>query len=240
MRVSTFRERFINWVTSWSVTCGRKTSTVSLPSTTSNCSSGITVSALKGSTKLTSSNTKKVVRFAEANGEVVAEVFYRSDTDKPTKMVRHLEECVDEVYIKNGTITGFIKVKNLESGRQVLVRYTEDNWESFKQVKPKRVVRKTDSKGRQHLKIVKERKSKLLRRRKQINPGSTTANQQMTFLFKMKVDETALHQVELVIISSLNDEIDTTHQQCYLFKCPRRSWEEHTTDINRTNNSSRQ
>ena len=228
MRVSTFRERFINWVTSWSITCGRKSSNSSLPSTTSNCSSGITVSALKGSTKLTSSNTKKVVRFAEANGEIVAEVFYRNDRDKPTKMIRHLEECVDEVYIKNGTITGFVNVKNLESGRQVLVRYTEDNWESFKQVKPKRVIRKTDSKGRKRMKIVRERRNKLLRRRKQVNPGSI---QELTFLFKIPVNETTLHQVELVIISSLNDVIDTTHQQCYLFKCPRRSWEENTPDI---------
>ena len=239
MRVSTFRGRFINWLTSWTVTCGRKTSTASLPSTTSNCSSGITVSALKDSTKLTSSNTKKVVRFAEANGEVVAEVFYRNDRDRPSKLVRHLEECVDEAYIKNGAITGFIKVKNLESGRQVLVRYTEDNWESFKQVKTKRVIRKTDSKGRQRVKIVKERKNKLLRRRKQINPGSTTANQDTTFLFKIKVDETSLHQVEIVIISSLNNVIDTTHQQCYLFKCSRRGWEDNTTD-NKTCNSPKQ
>ena len=220
---------WITWITSWRITIGRKDSN-SNPSTSnsSNFSSGSTVSALKDSTKLTRSNVKKVVRFAqEANGKVVAEVI---NTDERVNFVRPFEESIDEVYIKEKVITGFIKVKNLESGRQVLVRYSEDNWKSFKQVIPRRVERITNSKGKEEIKIIKERNGLLSRRRKQVNPSANSpiATQEMTYLFKIEVEQPELRQVELVVISSLNNVIDTNHQQCYLFKRSRRSWEANT------------
>ena len=226
-------ERFYNWLTSWRISFGRKNSTQN-SSTTSNCSNfscGSTVSALKDSTKLTRSNVRKVVRFAQENGKVVAQVINNHDRDKAVKVVRSFEESIEEVFIKEGVITGFIKVKNLEPGRQVLVRYTEDNWKGFKQVNPRRVERIIDSKGRKQIKTVKEKNGLLSRRRKQVNPSvnSTIVNQEMTYLFKFEVEQTELHQVELVVISSLNNVIDTNHQQCYLFKRSRRSWEANGT-----------
>jgi hypothetical protein len=190
---------------------------------------------------------KKVVRFAQENGKVVAEVINNHDRNK-VKVVRPFEEAIEEVYIKDGIITGFIKVKNLEAGRQVLVRYSEDSWKGFKQVTPRRVERITDPKGREEIKIVKERNGLLSRRRKQVNPSanSRVASQEMTYLFKIEVEQPELRQVELVVISSLNNVIDTNHQQCYLFKCSRRSWEANSNALpsaresHNTNSTSRQ
>ena len=220
--------RLHNWWTSWSwsISFGRKNSSSNVPSTSngSNFSSGSIVSALKDSTKLTSSNTKKVVRFAEYNGKVVAEVFNDGDRDNTINVKQPLEESLEEVYIKDGRISGFIKVKHLESGRQVLVRYTEDNWKCFKQVESRRVERIIDSKGKMQIKRVKERNSILSRRRKQVNPSVD-----YTYLFEFCMDQAEVHQVELVVISSLNDVIDINHKQCYQIKCPRFGWEANGT-----------
>ena len=241
MSSRTLRRRLYNWVASWSISFRRKESTSSASSTiNSNFDSAeSTVSVLKSSnTRLSSSNIKKVVRFAEEDGKVLTQIMNNHESNK--NVVGSLDESLEDVYMRGGVIRGFITVKNLEAGRQVLVRYTEDNWLGFQQVTSKRVQRTIDSKGRQQLKEVKEKNSRLPRRRKQVDPSP---DYEKTYFFKFEVDETKLNDVELVIISSLDNVIDTNHRQCYSFKCVRRSWEASSTVCSRpmnVNSSSRQ
>lgn len=229
------RERFYQWITSWHISSSRKdsmsTGSPSSVSTSSNFSSGSTASALRDRTKLSSSNLKKVVRFAEQDGKVVAEVINVDGWSNVGRDVGPLQESLEEVYIKNGLLSGFITVKNLEPGRQVLVRYTENNWKAFKQTKPRQIRRVIDSKGREKIKFVKEKNSILSRRRKRVKPGEikvlskNAEAQNVTYLFKIQLDSSNVHYVELVVISSFEDVIDTNHQQCYLLKNTRPSWE---------------
>ena len=226
--------RFYSWVASWQVSARRKGSTSSVgPSSSSNCSNFSyenTTSALRG--KLTSSNIKKVVRFAEDGGKVLAQVMNNNE--------ERLDEALEEVYIKDGLIRGFIKVRNLEPGRQVIVRYTDNNWKGFKQVQAQHIERIIDSKGKGQIRHVKVKNGKLSRRLKQVNPcvGTKSETHEMTYYFKMKVEQSKLNQVELVIISSFNNVIDTNHQHCYTLKPLRCSWEVNGTsqhwDVNRS------
>ncbi|XP_046843040.1 uncharacterized protein LOC124437062 isoform X3 [Xenia sp. Carnegie-2017] len=227
MLIHNLRER-LHHLISWRIQVRPKRDLANKRSSSSNISnyssaSATSMTALKDSKKISRTRTMKVVRFAEVDGEVLTEVFENSNEDMS------LDENIDEVYVKNGQVTGFIEVKNLEMGREVLVRYSETNWTDFKQMKPKRVSRIVDRKGHIKIKILPQRNGKRSRRRKQIAPCDVNSREECTYMFRLGLQKD-LGQLELVVISSFNNIIDTNHKQCYKF-CDLTSSQSESTDL---------
>lgn len=166
------------------------------------------------STSYTSTPMTKQVCFADDRGAELECVHVIPI--QPTTRRKAFHETLEEVYInEDGVVTGFLRISNLEPGRKVIVRYTENEWKTFKEVL---AYNSEDSMGDRN--FWKSTKTKDIRSHRNAPWNKRSKDDVLKYSFNFSISRRMLSRVELVVISTVDGTIDHRHEQRYKLNHP--------------------
>ena len=174
-------------------------------------------------TSVATTTIKKKVHFADDCGKALESIHEISD--QPPCTSQRFRESLDEVYVdKHGVLSAFLNVTRLEPGRTLHVRYTENDWRTYKTVAARRVdptcgVQNTE-KSRSGIsagETAEDSSSSGISIHS--SSGISSNDDVLRYLFQFPVGKR--NCIELVVVSTLDGTIDNWHDKSYKLRNPR-------------------